>query len=234
MATRSPLVTKLGVYALGMLAGFGLAWGLRLVGPDPHPTSANSTNDAPSGGELGRLQQRVQALERLANAEQSRAREQAVAIPPPAASNPEPAHTDVDERAPAPDPSPAYLRGLDSAFTAEPRDPAWSRASEPKLWLRVRGVLPEASTVTALQCRSSLCQVEVRHPNLAAHRAFARAVAAAEDDFESGMSFATVRTQDGDQVASVLYVAKRGYDFPNGLDFASTEQPAATGAIASP
>ena len=59
-----------------------------------------------------------------------------------------------------------------SAFADERVDPAWSHEASRSLERLVRGHLPSGSRVQSIECRTTMCEVEVFHANASAHGPF--------------------------------------------------------------
>jgi len=70
-----------------------------------------------------------------------------------------------------------HLEGILSQFAQEPRDPAWAKEMEAKLRDQVMTAEPDKFSIRAIECRTTLCVVEVaslQGPYRAAPYAFVR------------------------------------------------------------
>ncbi|HEX2568047.1 MAG TPA: hypothetical protein VH877_00725, partial [Polyangia bacterium] len=114
----------------------------------------------------------------------------------------------------APEPA-AVVQALDRAFAAEPLDASWSAATDSAMRGRLATLTTGRSSVRSLECRSSLCRLEVVHDDAAQSSAFTeRAFAGAEAPLWIGTYVQTrVATPDGKE-ATVAYLVRGGRELP--------------------
>ncbi|NMO13436.1 hypothetical protein HPC49_08745 [Pyxidicoccus fallax] len=175
----------------GLLGGL-LTLGLgRLIGGEAAGTSASAEREA---AELRRLKQQVRELEasvagseRLAREAQVTARAAQAAVGPRVETSPapergagavepagagSPSAEGADAVPPEPTPEEVVAR-LDARFFGEEVDAAWSRDALPRAE-RLGVLLPRGARVVSLECRSSMCRLEMSHPSLESFQGFVR------------------------------------------------------------
>ncbi len=106
----------------------------------------------------------------------------------------------------------AYQR----AFEGERRDAPWADSAEEQAARELKSLAPAASTVRAVECRTSMCRFETAHANQAAYEAFVRSVFIGPSKaLWNAPQFSTVLEQRADgslRVAS--YLAREGRALP--------------------
>jgi hypothetical protein len=98
------------------------------------------------------------------------------------------------------------------AYAGEAVDSAWSAQTSYKLDAAVRGHLPAGSKLSSLECRTSMCQLKVTHPDPMAHSTFMM------DGFGSWPGWVLVagKEQDRGEVVITLIVGREGTALPLG------------------
>ncbi len=96
------------------------------------------------------------------------------------------------------------------AYAHESTDPAWSREASRLLDTTVRKHLPEGSRLRSLECRSTMCQVEVTHTSLEAQSAFLM------EGFTGwpGSIFVAGENKHSGELTMTLMAARKGTDLP--------------------
>jgi hypothetical protein len=124
----------------------------------------------------------------------------------------EPAH----EHAPPPDPAETRAQ-YQQAFSLEPVDRDWSSSAQAKLQEAVSALMPKTSQVVSLECRTSLCRVQVRHRNLDDYRSFTQdAYLKGDTHIWNGQMFSTlVGDPTNDGVMTVAFLAREGHLLPS-------------------
>lgn len=106
---------------------------------------------------------------------------------------------------------------LRSSFTMEQKDPAWSGDTEKKVAAKFSNKLPEGSQVQKVECRSSMCIIQMRHKTLQDFRAFVDATLMHPDDDARpwGPSEALVETEgESGELSVVVALARAGHELP--------------------
>jgi hypothetical protein len=105
---------------------------------------------------------------------------------------------------------------LEAAFVAEP--PAPSSEAAQTLEHGVRAALPAGSQLRRVECRASLCRIEIEHAAVDDHREFLQRAFLAHDSTRasSGPVFASPPAQagDGDPMVAVIFVGREGTALP--------------------
>jgi hypothetical protein len=98
------------------------------------------------------------------------------------------------------------------AYANEPVDPGWSRDAARTLDSTLRKHTPEGARVESLDCRTSLCEIEIEHLRPDAASTFA------VDAFAGwpGSVFVAGETRNGDDVALTLVASREGARIPVG------------------
>jgi hypothetical protein len=183
----------------------------------PPPPSARD----PLPAEVARLQAQVARLQGELAAERllvaRRAAEPVAAVPPahPAAAVPSGEGAVAAERAPSPDLTSGQVAAqMDERFYAEPARTAWGAEAGPRALAAFRN-LAGASAVGRVECRETMCRIEVTHDSLEVFQSFARAVGPRlVDVLWNGSYSAQVTEQSANHVASVVFYSREGHDLP--------------------
>jgi hypothetical protein len=116
---------------------------------DPLPSASSPSDSVPSAADLNLLAARV--LSRAAAAEVTKPVEE---TPQPVAAKPaEPPSMTVEQ----------MRQGVLAAYGKENRDFAWGPEAEKKLDTALRTALPKGSKLLSMECRSTMCRLEISH-----------------------------------------------------------------------
>jgi hypothetical protein len=109
----------------------------------------------------------------------------------------------------------ALGKRLDDRLVAETRDAAWAPAFEQALRKATESALtePGAESITNSECRSTICRLEVRHPDGAHGDSFQTRFRMAMPDVVYRVSQA--QNDDG-SYSSVFHIIKKGEPIPSG------------------
>jgi hypothetical protein len=156
------------------------------------------------------------AVSKLSDLAVARAQAAAPAPAPDKAERPRPGR---DESAPdhAPPPSPAEMTAhYQQAFSQESIDRDWSSSARTKFQTGASTLLPKASEIVSLECRTSICRVQVRHHSLEDYRAFTQdAYLKGNTHIWDGQMFTTIIGEAGtDSVMTVAFLARDGRSLP--------------------
>lgn len=213
---------------VGVLLSYGVSrfsGGSAVEAPDPGAHDAT---------ELQRLKAQVRELEASVATSERLAREAQVAARAASARvetlpAPEPAPEETADARPSGEDTKAAPREvdpnevvekLDARFFSEALDPGWSGEARQRAQ-RLGGLLPEGSRVVSLECRSSMCRLELSHPSLESFQGFVReGLMGTGNDWDG--PFMAALTGDPKQpggVQAVAYLARAGADLsPDALD----------------
>lgn len=103
---------------------------------------------------------------------------------------------------------------LEAAFTTESYDAGWAREAQNQAEELVRASLPAGSAVRTLDCRQTLCRVELDHQDLRSHREFV-------GHFDERMQWTGPAAILYDEtvpgkVATIAYLGRQDVPFPTG------------------
>lgn len=119
-----------------------------------------------------------------------------------------------DTRHPLPEPSPQELvEQMDERFFDERIDPGWSHEATTRAE-QLRTTLSEGSRIVSLDCRSSMCRVEMSHPNLETFQGFIHKSIVGGTLKWDGPLFAALKSDPGQpgEVQAVAYLARKGVE----------------------
>ncbi|MCP3100046.1 hypothetical protein LZ198_14310 [Myxococcus sp. K15C18031901] len=107
-------------------------------------------------------------------------------------------------------PDDAVLR-LDARFFGESVDPTWRRDAEQRTE-RLRAELPRGVRIVSMECRSSICRLEMSHPSLESFQKFIRDRLVDDVATWDGPFMAAVKGPAGNagEVEAVAYLARPG------------------------
>jgi len=110
---------------------------------------------------------------------------------------------------------------MESQFGQENTDPKWSRSADSEIRTKVNSRLPKESRFTSLECRTSMCRLEISHRDAQTYREFVnKTLSAADFQWPGPMNFAILRTLPSGEVDAVAYLVRPGYSQPT---FETTE-----------
>lgn len=181
--------------------------------PDPGPPSHAELRAIKQ--ELAEMRTRLHAQGRRDDAATSSlvAAASAVEAPPPPAPTPEEAERRAARVAQSAAELVVFLR---AEVDAEPRDTRWSREAVEA----IRGTLatPDfaGSSVDDVDCRSTLCRLEVSHQDDTARETFAGTFPMKRPELENGTLLKT-ESPDG-KVRTIAFFARQGHSLPNLAD----------------
>lgn len=104
---------------------------------------------------------------------------------------------------------------LDDLVDGEDFDPDWSQRAGGSFTKALTAGLPEGSTVSNVECRSTLCRAETTHQSVDAFVAYNEAVfMSPERQVWNGGMFSTVVEETSSGVTAVSFIAKEGAALP--------------------
>ncbi|WP_147451990.1 hypothetical protein [Corallococcus sp. CA041A] len=111
-----------------------------------------------------------------------------------------------------PTPDEAVAR-MDARFFGEGVDPAWSHDATQRVE-RLGAVLPRGARIVSLECRSSMCRLQMSHPSLDAFQKFLREGLIDDAAAWDGPFMAALTGTPGrpGEVEAVAYLARAGVD----------------------
>jgi hypothetical protein len=101
-------------------------------------------------------------------------------------------------------------------FTKEQVNASWARERANVLTARIEGILPASSTLTGVECHSTLCRIETAHSTIESAKAFmSGSVEHFDTKLTTGASFTTPVGKDSQgRLVIVQYVASEGQNLP--------------------
>jgi hypothetical protein len=137
------------------------------------------------------------------------------ATAPPTDERPAPA----EERA-APHAVPSFAEvatRMDAAFSREAPDRDWSEKTQQETAAKISAMMPKDSAVRAVDCRSSMCRVEMSHESADDYHQFVQsAYMSPETGVWSGPTFTTILERPaGGGVVAVSFLAREGESLPS-------------------
>lgn len=101
-------------------------------------------------------------------------------------------------------------------FAREATDAAWAAQARSRLEAQLPRVTPAGSHVRSLECRTSLCRLELVHDNRAAYRELVeRAFLDTSHHIGEGPAFsAQLDTTSDGRLITVAYLGRRGQPLP--------------------
>lgn len=109
-------------------------------------------------------------------------------------------------------PTSAEIRKVaNDAFVQETKDVAWASHSEPIVKQDVLRNLPEGSEVGTLECRTSMCRVELVQPG-ASYQAYARSLVTSTRSWDGPIIVSAKDWGEGERTSVVAYFIKSGED----------------------
>jgi hypothetical protein len=163
------------------------------------------------GDDLARMQQELEQLK-------SDVRRKPQLIPVPVSPAAPAAAAEAASRTaspPAPPPTEAeVLAHLGSSFSREPTDPRWSGEAATQARTALATRLTAGSAIQKVECKSTLCRMEISHLDLDSFRQSVRSTFLAPDNglWNGAWMAAVVDTDNG--VRAVAYLARPGADLP--------------------
>jgi hypothetical protein len=105
------------------------------------------------------------------------------------------------------------LLQVDDVFLAESSDPNWSGEAELAVDSAANSLRTKGTDVLSLDCRTSLCRLEVAYNEQTAQIEFETALPSELAELTPGMTIDSAQTDDG-YITSVIYLVRAGYDLP--------------------
>ncbi len=100
-------------------------------------------------------------------------------------------------------------------FASQTRDGTWAGGAELHLDSKIRAMTPEHSMLGRVECRQTICRVEVEHQSLDDYHEFQTQVFAPGDAVWSGARFAVTRPlPDGKRQRTIAFYSRDGHDLP--------------------
>jgi hypothetical protein len=104
---------------------------------------------------------------------------------------------------------------FEASFSRQAAD-AGAGDARRKIENRVAAILPDTSRLQAVECRTSMCRIEIAHPGLESYQAFTRAAFLDPSTrLGDGGLFSTVRADPVDgKLVTLSYLARDGEELP--------------------
>jgi hypothetical protein len=106
---------------------------------------------------------------------------------------------------------------MQAAFSSEGPDRDWSEKTQQATQEKISAMMPNGSAVRSVDCRASLCRVEMSHEGVDDYRQFVRgAYLSPESGVWSGPTFTTVLERPaGGGLVAVSFLAREGESLPS-------------------
>ncbi|HSP77097.1 MAG TPA: hypothetical protein VLQ93_01110 [Myxococcaceae bacterium] len=194
----------------------------------PEPTPSESSELVQLREQVRKLESSVARSEKFAREARSTARIAQLSVstradaPPapegvPAVAGQGASHEEAVTEGPGAEPPPPsteeIITRMDARFFGEGFDPSWSyEARERAEQLGTR--MPEGSRVVSLECRSSMCRMEMSHPNLESFQDFMQKSLLGGESEWDGPFMAGLKGDPGQpgELVAVAYLARAGAD----------------------
>lgn len=105
------------------------------------------------------------------------------------------------------------IESIGTALRTEPLDAAWATQAMDAIRQAMSSATMSGTSIHDVECRSSLCRVEVAHENPAARARFIRRFAMLVGPMLPTMTAQPIEAGDG-AFASLIYLAREGHDLP--------------------
>ncbi len=102
---------------------------------------------------------------------------------------------------------------IETTFYSEAMDTAWAREVRQGLQEKLASLLSKGSSIGSLECHSSLCRIELRHPDEEQYQQFMQRMAQG-GTFWKGASMTYRSEEDGRNIATISYLAREGHAMP--------------------
>lgn len=109
---------------------------------------------------------------------------------------------------------------METAFAREVADRDWSAKTRQVTQEKISALLPKSSAVLAMDCRTSMCRVEMSHQGLADYRKFVEsAFVSPNTHIWDGPTFSSLlEGGSGNDVVAVTYLGREGLGLPTMQD----------------
>ncbi|WP_394822964.1 hypothetical protein [Pendulispora albinea] len=102
-----------------------------------------------------------------------------------------------------------------ATLTGENRDNAWAVRAEQRIVSQIRSASRAGTALESVDCRETLCKVDVRHTSQATYEAFLDdTFTRARDFIWNAPVFISRKEGAGEDVHVVMYIAREGYSLP--------------------
>ncbi len=157
--------------------------------------------------------QTARAVSRAAAAQAQRAHGATEPHESPAVEEPLPEMSDLDPREEAKAHRLELQDSLEATFTTQSYDAGWAHGAQERAEELVRVSLPAGSALRAVDCRETLCRVELDHQDVDSHREF---VGHFDEAMQWGGPAAILfdETVPG-KVATIAYLGRKDVPFPD-------------------
>lgn len=110
----------------------------------------------------------------------------------------------------------AQIEANEAALRKESEDPAWSGVMIDRINLVIDNKKLSATLVQNIECRTTLCRIEVRNKDPQARAIFEGQFIRDIAELLPQVTMRTVENEDG-STTTVLYLARNGYELPSEL-----------------
>jgi|GEM_PF-5933047 len=205
--------------ALLVAAGLGLSvvvWSLVQASGNEVSVPRDLAADA---DRVADLEDRVERLSRSAQSAHARVNRLASrGAPPPRGEDPARPVSEDEERPDGDtetDDAVPFEVTLEDAFASGATDTEWTRGAPAEAEEALRELLPDGSYLEGLECRGSLCRVEIRHGADAGHADFVQTLMQTRPRWSGPGSYTRVQQADGTE-RTLAFLGEPGSDLVEG------------------
>ncbi|HYO57223.1 hypothetical protein [Archangium sp.] len=102
---------------------------------------------------------------------------------------------------------------IETTFEGEAMDTAWARGVRQGLQEKLAPLLSKGSSIGSLECHTSLCRIELRHPDEEQYQQFMQRMTQG-GTFWKGASMTYRSEEDGRDIVTISYLAREGHAMP--------------------
>jgi len=102
---------------------------------------------------------------------------------------------------------------IETTFHSEAMDTAWAREARQQLQEKLATILSKGASIGSLECHSSLCRIELRHPDEEQYRQFMQNMTQ-DGTFWKGASMTYRGEEDGRNIVTISYLTREGHAMP--------------------
>jgi hypothetical protein len=103
---------------------------------------------------------------------------------------------------------------LKDAYLHEKKDSAWSDKAVQQINQAYATHLPEGATLRSVECRTSICRMELRYKDEESHHQFVKQTLFAREGMWNGPISAIITDRNEGDVGGLVYFGRQGHSFP--------------------
>lgn len=111
---------------------------------------------------------------------------------------------------------------MQAAFDRQNVDPNWAASSESKIYTSIAKVLGESTTIRSVSCRTTICRMELEHPDEAEFRSFLGRYTG-ERFWPGEIAGGRLKEEPDGRVVTAIYMGKVGTPLPSQSEGTASE-----------